>query len=74
MDNIKVSAAQFESRSGDKGYNLAVMERMAAEAAAQGSNVISFHECSLTGYTFAGKLSAKELLEISEPIPDGESI
>ncbi len=74
MENIKISTAQFESRSGDKGYNLAVMERMAAEAAAEGSNVITFHECSLTGYTFARNLSYEELYSISELIPGGESI
>ncbi|MDP3437028.1 MAG: nitrilase family protein [Bacteroidales bacterium] len=74
MENIKISTAQFESRSADKGYNLAIIERLSAEAAAEGSNVIAFHECSLTGYTFARKLSKKELLDIAEYIPDGESM
>ncbi len=74
MENIKISTAQFESRSADKGYNLAIIERLSAEAAAEGSNVIAFHECSLTGYTFARKLSKKELLDIAEHIPDGESM
>jgi len=74
MNNIKITTAQFENRSGDKGYNLAVIERMAAEAAAEGSNVIAFHECSITGYTFAKDLSKKELLKIAEFIPDGDSI
>ena len=74
MENIKITTAQFESRSGDKGYNLAVIERLAAEAAAEGSNVIAFHECSITGYTFAKDLSKKELLNIAEFIPDGDSI
>lgn len=50
------------------------MERLSAEAAAAGSNVIAFHECSLTGYTFARNLSKKELLDIAEYIPDGESM
>lgn len=74
MENIKITTAQFESRSGDKGYNLAVIERLAAEAAAEGSNVIAFHECSITGYTFAKDLSKKELLNIAEFIPEGDSI
>jgi predicted amidohydrolase len=74
MKNIRITTAQFEPRSADKGYNLAVMERLAAEAAAEGSDAISFHECSLTGYTFARKLNRKQLLDIAEPIPDGESI
>ncbi len=74
MENIKISTAQFESRSADKGYNLAIIERLSAKAAAEGSNVIAFHECSLTGYTFARKLDKKELLDIAEYIPNGESI
>lgn len=74
MENIKITTAQFQSRSGDKGYNLAVIERIAAEAAAEGSDVIAFHECAITGYTFAKDLSKKELLKIAEFIPEGDSI
>jgi predicted amidohydrolase len=72
--NIKISTAQFENRSGDKEYNLSVIEKLAAEAASKGSQVIAFHECSITGYTFARKLSKEELLTIAEIIPEGESI
>lgn len=53
MDKIKISTAQFENKSGDKSYNLSVIERLAKKAAQDGSNVIAFHECSITGYTFA---------------------
>lgn len=74
MEPIKVSTAQFENRSGDKDYNLSVIEKLAAKAAEEGSQVIAFHECSITGYTFARKLSREELLAISEKIPDGKSI
>lgn len=74
MKNIRISTAQFESRSADKGYNLAIIERLAAEAAAEGSNVIAFHECSLTGYTFARTLKREELLSIAEYIPGGECV
>ncbi|SIT23169.1 Predicted amidohydrolase [Chryseobacterium ureilyticum] len=72
--NIKISTAQFENRSGDKNYNLSVIEKLAKQAAANGSDVIAFHECSITGYTFARKLSKDQLLDIAELIPDGESI
>nr|WP_315028605.1 nitrilase family protein [uncultured Chryseobacterium sp.] len=72
--NIKISTAQFENKSGDKDYNLSVIEKLAGQAAAQGSQVIAFHECSITGYTFARKLSKEQLLDIAELIPDGESI
>ncbi|MEG0928925.1 nitrilase family protein [Chryseobacterium sp.] len=72
--NIKISTAQFENKSGDKEYNLSVIEKLSAKAALQGSDVIAFHECSITGYTFARKLSKEQLLDIAEIIPDGESI
>lgn len=74
MDNLKIAAAQFENRSGDKEYNLSVINELAARAAAQGAHIISFHECSITGYTFARNLSKDELWDIAEPIPEGKSI
>ncbi len=74
MQNLKVATAQFENRSGDKVYNLSVMDSLAAKAAADGAQVIAFHECSVTGYSFARKLSREELLAQAELIPEGESI
>lgn len=74
MINLKISTAQFENKSGDKEYNLSVIERLAGEAAVKGSHVIAFHECSITGYTFARKLNKEQLLDIAELIPDGKSI
>jgi predicted amidohydrolase len=74
MNPIKVATAQFENKSGDKDHNLSVIEKLAGKAAAEGSQVIAFHECSITGYTFARKLSKDQLLAISERIPEGKSI
>ncbi|MDQ0781755.1 nitrilase family protein [Chryseobacterium sp. W4I1] len=74
MNNLKISTAQFENKSGDKDYNLSVIEKLAAEAAAKGSQVIAFHECSITGYTFARKLSREQMIDIAELIPEGKSI
>lgn len=73
MNPIKISTSQFENKSGDKKYNLQVVERLAEKAASEGSQVIAFHECSVTGYTFARKLSKKQMLDLAEPIPNGES-
>lgn len=73
MEKIKISTAQFENRSGDKNYNLSVIERLARQAAKAGSDVIAFHECSITGYTFARNLSKTQMLDLAELIPDGES-
>ncbi|SDI98084.1 nitrilase family protein [Chryseobacterium jejuense] len=72
--NIKISTAQFENKSGDKEYNLGVIEKLAQKASSEGSDVIAFHECSITGYTFARNLSKDQLLDIAELIPEGESI
>ncbi|NIJ52496.1 nitrilase family protein [Dyadobacter arcticus] len=74
MNPIKIATAQFENHSGDKARNLEIIRQLSKEAAAKGAEVIAFHECSITGYTFAMQLSREEMLEISEPIPDGPSI
>ncbi len=74
MDQIKISTAQFEHKSGDKAYNLLVIEKLTEKAALQGSQAIAFHECSITGYTFARHLSKKQMLSLAETIPDGKSI
>ncbi len=74
MDKIKISTAQFENKSGDKAYNLDVIEKLSQKASGEGSQVIAFHECSVTGYTFARHLSKKQMLDLAEFIPEGESI
>lgn len=74
MENLKVATAQFENRSGEKAYNLEIINQLSQQAATRGAKVIAFHECSVTGYTFARNLSKEALLEISELIPDGPSI
>lgn len=74
MNNIKIATAQFENKSGDKNYNLSVIEKLSGKAAGEGSHVIAFHECSITGYTFASHLSKEQMLDVAELIPKGESI
>lgn len=74
MANIKIATAQFENRSGDKKYNLLVIEQLAKEASEKGADSIAFHECAVTGYTFARNLSEEQMLDLAEYIPDGESI
>ena len=73
MDNIRISTAQFENRSGDKIYNLSRIEALAEKASLQGSQVIAFHECSITGYTFARSLSKEQMIDVAEVIPGGPS-
>ena len=74
MNNLKISTAQFENRSGDKKYNLSVIEKLSERASLEGSNAIAFHECSITGYTFARHLSKDQMLDLAEFIPNGASI
>ena len=73
MDKIKISTAQFEAKNGDKTYNLSVIEKLVKKAAEEGSDVIAFHECSITGYTFARNLTKEQMLELAEFVPNGES-
>ena len=71
---MKIATAQFENRSGDKEFNLCIISRLAGEAAQKGAQVIAFHECSVTGYSFARHLSKEQMLEVAEFIPDGTSV
>lgn len=74
MENLKIATAQFEHKSGDKTYNLQIIDTLSEQAAAEGAKAVAFHECSVTGYTFARHLSKEQMLNLAEFIPDGESI
>lgn len=71
---LRIATAQFENRSGDKEFNLATIDELSRKAAALGANVVAFHECSITGYSFARRLSREQLWDLAEAVPDGESI
>ena len=73
MRTLKVAVAQFEPKDGDKVYNLSVIERLTAQAKQQGAELISFHELSITAYTFLQNLSREELSELAEEVPNGTS-
>src|SRR5689334_18397810 len=74
MKNIRIATAQFEHRSGDKEYNLGVIDQLCEQAAADGAQVVVFHECSISGYTFARHLNREQMLELAEFIPGGPSV
>ena len=69
MRQIRIAAAQFEPRDGDKTFNLERIDALAAEAAAQGAELVCFHECSVSGYTFLENLSRPEIEALAEPVP-----
>jgi 5-aminopentanamidase len=73
MKKINIATAQFQTRNGDKEFNLMRVEALTAEAAGKGAQVVSFHELSITSYSFLRNLSQKELFDLAEEVPTGES-
>ena len=74
MHDFRIATAQFENKSGDKRYNLSIIDLLSKKASSAGAKAIAFHECSITGYTFARHLSKEQMLDLAEIIPEGESI
>jgi len=74
METLKIATAQFENKSDDKSYNLSVIKKLAGQASAAGAQVIAFHECSITGYTFARQFSKEQMLNLAEEVPAGPSV
>lgn len=73
MRDIRVATAQFEHRNGDKAYNLARIRDLTRRAVEQGAEIVSFHECSISAYTFLQHLDRAGLAAVAEPVPDGPS-
>ncbi|KAF4450231.1 hypothetical protein FALBO_16511 [Fusarium albosuccineum] len=73
MSDLKIASVQFENATGDKSVNLGTIRHIANEAAGRGCNVVAFHECSITSYTFASRLSKQALLDVAEAVPGGPS-
>lgn len=73
MENLDVAVAQFEPKDGDKAYNLLVIEALTAKAKERGAEVISFHEMSVTAYTFLKDLTREEVVALAEQVPQGDS-
>jgi predicted amidohydrolase len=73
MRDIRIAAAQFEHKNAGREYNFSRIDALSAEAVRRGAEVVSFHECCITGYTFLRSLSREELTSLAEPIPNGPS-
>lgn len=74
MHDIRIAAAQFEHRSADKAYNLSRIRSLTQQAVSSGAEIVSFHECCISGYTFVQQFSKSEMLELAEVVPDGPSV
>jgi predicted amidohydrolase len=72
--DIRVAAAQFEHRNNDKSYNLSRIKALTRRAVDRGAEIVSFHECSISGYTFLQHLSREGLEALAEPVPGGRSV
>ena len=48
MRDIRIAAAQFEHRDGDKAFNLDRIDHLAGLAVAAGAEVVCFHEGAIT--------------------------
>lgn len=73
MRKIRIATAQFEALDGDKAGNLALIHTLASQARDEGAELVCFHECSISGYTFLETLSRKEIHSLAEPVPAGPS-
>ncbi|MDQ8141441.1 nitrilase family protein [Chryseobacterium sp. CFS15] len=74
MKDLIIATAQFENKSADKADNLMRIAELSAQSASKGAKIVVFHECSITGYTFARHLDKKRMLDIAENLTDSESI
>jgi len=74
MQDIRVATAQFEARDGDKERNLSVIAELTGRAAAEGAQLVCFHECSIPGYTWLETLDRDQLFDLAEPVPAGPSL
>ncbi|MDD4727258.1 MAG: nitrilase family protein [Dysgonamonadaceae bacterium] len=70
---MNLAVAQFQPKDGDKAYNLSVIRGLTKKAKSKSADLISFHEMSITAYTFAKDLSREEITELAEEVPNGKS-
>ena len=74
MRDIRIAAAQFEHRNGDKAFNLSRIRELTGRAVELGAEAVSFHECCISAYSFVQAFSKSELADLAEPVPEGPSI
>src|SRR5680860_1162931 len=68
-----LAVAQFQPKDGDITYNLSRIRNLTEKAKLKGADLISFHEMSITAYTFTKDLSLEEITDLAEEIPNGKS-
>jgi len=71
--DMNLAVAQFQPKDGDKTYNLSIIRNLTEKAKSQGADLISFHEMSITAYTFTKDLNFEEITDLAEEVPNGKS-
>ncbi len=71
---MKIAVAQFEPKNGDKTYNLNVIDKLSKKAKSKGAQVISFHEMSISAYTFTKNLNQVEMFDLAEDLTNSPSL
>ena len=74
MRDLRIAAVQFEHRNADAEFNLGRVRQLTRQAVEQGAEVVSFHECCLSGYTFVQQFDKAQMLDLAEEVPDGNSV
>lgn len=74
MKPLRIAAVQFEHQDNYKEYNLNRIRQLTAQAVEEGAEVVSFHECSISAYSFVQSLVKEEFFELAERVPNGPSI
>ena len=69
MRDIRLAACQFEHRDGDKEYNLSRIRSLTAQAANRGAEIVCFHECCISAYSFVQGFGREKLFALAESIP-----
>lgn len=73
MRDIRLATAQFEGRDGDKTYNLGRIRELTRQAVDRGAEMVCFHECGISNYSYVQSFSLPDMVALAEPVPDGPS-
>jgi len=71
MQDVKVAAAQFRPKVGDKEANLAKTEELTAKAAAAGAEMVFFQEQGIAGYSLWAEGSSNVRAGDGKPVEEG---
>ena len=74
MRDMRVATVQFQHEPGNKAANLNTVLRFVQNASEQGAELVIFPECCISGYWHLRNLEREALLELAEPVPEGDVV